>query len=219
MPTYEQVLNAGNIDGQNVFRVRFATNPCSDIPQLQAWDDFNANSVIGEQLAGTPGNGNKPLVAAKHTTGGPSGAAWVPASATPGGATTNRLKGGESFCLLGATPPAANEDRTFQLALGCAADSAQGTSGHLPILLVKTFYAGAPPDVSFWYNNASGGGTEVTPAWVQMTSEDQGVSMPIGVKNTIHATGPATTTSALDPVTKPGSGEKWAEEQWIMTAA
>jgi hypothetical protein len=42
--------------------------------------------------------------------------------------------------------------------------------------------------------------------------------MAMGVKNTIHATGPGTTTLSLDPVTKPGSGEKWAEEQWVLTA-
>jgi hypothetical protein len=51
-----------------------------------------------------------------------------------------------------------------------------------------------------------------------MTKEVKGTPMAIGVKNTIHATGPATTTTALDPVTKPGSGEGFADEQWVQTA-
>jgi hypothetical protein len=214
MPTYEQVANAGNVAGQNVYKVRFAGAPCSDVPQLQAWDDHLMTTTLVESLAGTAGNGNESLVAAAHTTPGATGAAWVPASATPGGAQTNRLKGNDSFCLLGTTAPATDEERRFQLAFGCAADSAPGASGHQPVLGVKVFYAGAPPVPEFSYN----AGSEGAPTWVAMTSGVKGTPMAMGVKNTIHATGPNTTTTALDPVTKPGSGEKWAEEQWVLTA-
>jgi hypothetical protein len=235
MPTYEQVVSpgaggaAGNLAGRNVFRVRFATNPCSDQPQLQAWDDYAMNSTTIESLIGTPGV-PRSMVAAAHTTNVPTPATWVPAQASAGGGEMhgggfrhNRLSGADSYLSLadaGDAPPAANEERFFQLALGCAHDSTPGTAGHLPVLAVKTFYAGAPPDVSVHYNRGDDdlAATAVGADWRAMVTEAKGTAMAMGVQNTIHATGPGTTVTALDPVTKPGSGEKWAEELWIQTA-
>lgn len=235
MPTYEQVVNAGNRDGRNVYKVRFATNPCSDIPQLQAWDNHEMNTVVSESLAGTQANGNKSLVAAAHVTNTKTGGEWVPATASAGGGVmqdpnavgtshrANRLRGTESYLLLGDAgdgAPAANEERFFQLASGAAPDSGSGTAGHLPVLAVKTFYAGAPPVVDFFYNRGADdlAASQVGADWVQMTSEQKGTGMAIGIKNTVHFTGPDSTTSSLDPVTKPGSGETWADEQWVQTA-
>lgn len=240
MPTYEQVVSggagaAGDVDGRNVYKVRFATNPCSDQPQLQAWDDYNMNTTTMESLVGTSNNGLEPLVAAAHTTNIRTGGAWVPAGAAAGeGAMqdpntvgtahrANRLRGNDSWLGLydaGDPVPAADEERYFQYAMGAADDSATGTAGHVPVLGVKAFYSGAPPVIVFFYNRGEDdlAGTEVNADWIQMTSEEKGVAMSQGIQNTIHATGPGTTVSALDPVTKPGSGEKWAEEQWILTA-
>lgn len=241
MPTYEQVVvaggggAAGNLDGRNVYKIVFGTNPCSDLPQLQAWDDYNMNTVAIETLAGTVNNGEKPQVAAAHTTNIKTGGAWVPATASAGGGEmqdpnavgtphrANRLRGSESYLLLGDagdSAPAADEERFFQLAFGAHDDSSSGVAGHQPVLAVKTFYAGAPPDVSFWYNRGQDdlAATQVNADWVQMTSEAKGAAMAQGIRNTILATGPGTTTVALDPVTKPGSGEKFAEQQWIQTA-
>jgi hypothetical protein len=228
---------AGDADGRNVFKVRFATNPCSDMPQLQAWDDENMNTVVSESLQGTVGGGNQPQIAAAHTSNIKTGGPWVPAanSAGPGAMQdpnsvgtshrANRLRGGESYLELGDVadaPPAADDERHFQLAALVHDDSGAGTSGHLPVLAVKTFYAGAPPVVSFWYNR---GEDDLVPAqvnadWAEMTSEDKGTAMPIAVLNTIHFTGVsgASPAVAIAPVTKPGSGEKAAEEQWIQTA-
>lgn len=241
MATYEQVVidggggAAGNVEGRNIYKVVFNTNDCSDTPQLQAWDDYNMNSVDSESLQGTELNSQESLLAAAHTTNAKTGGPWVPENSSAGGGDmqdpnavgtshrANRLRGEESYLFLsdvGDDPPLAGDERTFQLAFGAASDSTPGTSGHMPVLAVKTFYAGAAPEVGFWYNtgqddliNPSG-----TANWVEMTSEEKGSAMAIGVKNTIIATGPDTTTTSLDPVTKPGSGEKWAEEQWIQTA-
>ena len=237
MATYEQVTaneTAGDVDGRNVYKVVFGTNACSDMPQLQAWDDHNMNSVAIESLDGTVNNDQESQVAAAHTTNTKTGGSWVPESASAGGGEmqdpnvvgtshrANRLRGNESYLLLGDSgdsPPAADEERFFQLAFGVNDDSGTGTSGHQPVLAVKTFYAGAPPDVDFWYNRGQDdlAATEVGSDWVQMTSSAKGVSMAVGLGNAILATGPDTTVSALDPVTKPGSGEKFAEEQWIQT--
>jgi len=240
MATYEQVVSggaggAGNVDGRNVYKARFGSADCSDMPQLQAWDDEDMNSVAIESLQGTDNNGGESQVVAAHTTNIKTGGPWAPASGSAGGGVmqdpngvgtshrANRLRGGESYLELGDSgdsPPVADEERYFQLGFAVQDDNNTGTAGHLPILAIKTFYSGAVPDVSFWYNRGEDdlAATEVNADWQEMTSEDKGVPMPIGVKNTIHATGPSTTVTALDPVTKPGSGEKFAEEQWIQTA-
>jgi len=240
MPIYEQVTvaggggAAGNVDGRNVYKVLFATNPCSDMPQLQAWADYHLNGVAIESLLGTTNNGLKSQVAAAHVTNIHTGGPWVPASASAGGGEmqdpngigtphrANRLRGTESYLLLGDaadSPPAAGEARFFQMAFACHDDSLTGTSGHQPVLAVKTFYAGAPPEVSFWYNRGQDdlADTQVNADWVEMTHEDKGTVMPIGIHNAIFVTGPGTLVTALDPVTKPGSGAKWAEEQWVQT--
>ncbi len=221
MASYEKVTNAGNVAGRNVFKARFATNPCSDIPQLQAWDDYQMDSVDQQVLAGTDDNTNKPLVAAASTDAAAVGAPWVPTNPVAGGSLVNRLRGQENFTLLGATAPATNEERRFTLAMGCAPDSALGTNGNSPVFAVKAFYAGAPPDISFFYNKGvddlgAGAGAD----WQLMTSENKGTAMSIGVKNAIHAAGPsgASPQASLQPVVKPGVNEKWAEEYWIQTS-
>lgn len=241
MPTYERVVDpagsgsAGDEDGRNVYKIRFATNGCSDQPQLQAWDDEGLDTVTSETLQGTVGGGNQPQIAAAHTTNIRTGGPWVPASSSagegvmqdPNGVGTshraNRLRGSESYLSLGDAadaPPAADEERYFQLAALVHDDSSVGTAGHLPVLSVKAFYAGAPPVVSFWYNRGEDNRqpTEVNADWVEMTSSDKGTPMAIGVLNTINFTGSGSTSGSLVSVTKPGSGEKAAEEQWIQTA-
>ena len=84
MASYEKVTNAGNVSGRNVFKARFATNPCSDIPQLQAWDDYTMDSVDQQILAGTPANALKPLAAGASTEAASVGDSWVPGAASEG---------------------------------------------------------------------------------------------------------------------------------------
>lgn len=223
MPEYRQIAAAGNQAGSNALRLRFAGADQSDVPQLTAWDNEQMTTTAIECLVGTAANGNKSMLAARSTSDGhaAAGAGWATGLAqTPGGAAANRLKGAESFVLLGTTPPVAPfpVHRTAQYAQACAADSAVGSIGYQPALAVKMFYTGAPPSVAFEYNE----GTDGVPAWVEMTSSAKGTPMAIGVKNTIHATGPDTVggtanDGVLDPVTKPGAGEKWAEEYWVRT--
>jgi hypothetical protein len=214
MPVYEQVANAGNVAGENVYKIRFAGAPCSDVPQIQAWDDHNMTTTASESLSGTSASGGQSMVAAAHTTAAPTTTPWVPTTAVAGGAQANRLRGSESFCLLGTTAPAADEERKFQLAFACAADSVPGASGHQPVVALKIFYAGAPPTPQFSYNAGSDG----SPVWTAMVNGVRGTPMAMGVKNTVHSTGAGSTTTSLQPVVKPGSGEKWADEQWILTA-
>ena len=86
---------------------------CSDQPQLQAWDDYNMNSVVAESLVGMANNGGESLVGAAHVTNAKTGGPWVPGSASAGGGDmqdpnsvgtphrANRLRGGESYLVLG----------------------------------------------------------------------------------------------------------------------
>jgi len=240
MPSFEKVAGgagsaggAGDVDGRFVYRVLFGGSPCSDQPQLQAWDDEALATTASESLVGTVNNGGKSQIAAAHTTNTATGGQWVPAAPVAGeglvqnpnglaaGHRANRLKGQESFLGLydpGDAPPVAGEYRYFQLASMVHDDSSTGTSGHLPVLAVKTFYAGAAPVVDFEYN---AGVDDLTVAangtWKTMTSSPKGTPMAINILNTIHFTGPASTTTSLDPVVKPGAGEKAAEAQWIQT--
>lgn len=221
MPEYAQIQAAGNQDTQNAFRAVFTGADQSDVPQLQAWNDHNLNTATQECLIGTPANGSKSFVAAKSTHAGAAGAAWATGLAqTAGGATANRLKGNESFVVLGAAPPIAPfpVNRPFNMAMLIPSDATPGSLGMQPRLAVKMFYAGAAPTCAFEYN----AGTEGSPNWQPLTSSPKGTDMPIGVGNTVHATGPDTVggtanDGVLDPVTRPGSGEKAAEEYWVRT--
>ena len=93
MAQFELVTTAANVASKHTFRARFNTNPCSDVPQLQAWDDFNLNSVASQVLSGFTANSNESLVAAASTDAAATGAAWAPGAAVAGGALVNRLRG------------------------------------------------------------------------------------------------------------------------------
>jgi hypothetical protein len=223
MAEYKQIAAAGNIAGSNAFRCVFTVADHSDIPQLTAWDDEDLAATTAECLVGTAANGNKSFLAAKSTSDGhgAAGSTWATGLAqTPGAAEANRLKGIVSYVPLGTTAPVAPfpKNRTFQFAFGCAADSAPGSVGYQPAVAVKCFYTGAPPTVNFEYNEGSDG----APSWVAFLASDKGVPLPVGIKTAILATGPDTAggtsdDGVLDPITKPGSGEKFAEEYWIRT--
>jgi hypothetical protein len=224
MAEYTQVVVAGNIAGTNAFRAVFGGADQSDVPQLQAWDDENVSTTAIQALTGTTENGDESFLCAASTNdgNGDPGVGWATALAgAGGGAAVNRLRGSEDFVLLGTTAPVGPFPiyRTFQFAFGLASDSPTGKVGHEPYLSVKVFYTGAPPTVSFDHNS----GTEGAPVWDPMTSQPAGTPNPVDVGTTIHATGPGTVggvgsnNGVLDPVTKPGSGEKFAEEYWVRS--
>lgn len=221
MSEYKQIAAAGNQDTQNAFRASFSGADQSDIPQLQAWSDHLLNSVAQESLTGTPGNGSKSFIAAKSTHAGPAGVGWATGLAqTAGGAIANRLKGNESFVLLGTTPPVAAFPvlRTFNLAVLVPFDASPGSVGMQPVLAVKMFYAGAEPAVAFEANQ----GSEGVPNWQPLTSSPKGTAMAIAVGNAILPTGPDTVggtanDGVIDPITRPGAGEIAAPEYWVRS--
>lgn len=217
MSTHVRVPGAGNQNRQFAFRCAFSGADQSDIPQLQAWDDFTCATTVSESLTGTPGNSSKSMIAVKSTHTGPAGVNWATGLAqTPGGAVTNRLKGTAAFVLLGADAPVAPypAHRNFQLAVMVPDDASPGSAGMQPVLAVKMFYAGAAPDVTFEYNT----GDDVTPVWAALTSSPKGTPMAISVANGILPTGVGSVSGTMNPIVRPGSGEKAAEEYWIRTS-
>jgi len=89
-----------------------------------------------------------------------------------------------------------------------------GASGHMPVIAIKTFYAGAAPTVSMHYNH----GNEATPDWREMTLGQKGTAMAMGVLNTVHVSGDQNSSGTEPiPVTKPSSNENWNTEQWVQT--
>jgi len=217
MATYQQIPLAGNVAGQNVCRFVFTDNPSSDVPQITAWDDYNMNTTNKESLTGTAGNGNVSAICIASTHAGATTDGWATGLAmTPGGAFQNRVKGNDSWVNLGTTAPDVGESRTFQIAVGVAYDFSPGTTGHDVVLGIKVFYTTAnPPTVTLQVNTSN---SETTPNWVTVNMQNKGVATMPPLPNTIYATGADSTTSSLDPVTKPESGEKFAEEYWIQTA-
>ncbi len=217
MATYQNIPLAGNIPGQNVFRITFGTYDCSDIPQVTAWDDYLMNTVIKESLAGTTGNGSVSSICVADTEPGATVDGWATAlTQTSGAAHTNRCKGNTAYTILGTAVPIAADVRRFQLAIGLTYDFGAGTTGHDPVIGIKAFYTGSPPVLSFHYNSTN---SESTPTWVQLNLQTKGVGTEPSLPNTIYGTGLDTTTSSLDPVTKPDTGEIFAPEYWSKTVA
>lgn len=218
---FEQIQLAGNQNARYVFRVTPLSYDCSDLTRITAWDTYACSSYAYESLAGTAANGFKSSIAAFDTTNQTSGAGWATGLTATSGAVhngANRLKGGVNYVELGdgsggVTPPVTGEKRWFQLAFSVCSDSTAGTTGHACVLSITMYYTGTAPTPKLEYNS-SGTDTDAGGTWVTMMlrAKDDGSA---GTKPfAIYATGPDTTTGSLDPVTKPSSGEAWAEEYW-----
>lgn len=219
MPTYAQIPLAGNIAGRWVCSLKLTGGDGSDVPRVSAWDDYNMNTTAKESLSGTAGNGNVSSVCIASTHTDPTNDGWATGlGMNAGGSFMNRVKGNYSWVNLGATAPVANERRPFQIAIGVAHDFTPGLNGHDIVLGFTIFYVTPTPPTPVFEVNTSNNDNEATANWVQVNLQSKGVNTPPALPNTIYATGPDTTTTNLDPVTKPETGEKFAEEYWIQTA-
>lgn len=216
MPTYQQIPLAGNIAAKNVFRIT-PTQNLSDLVEVTAWDDYNMNTATKELLAGTTGNGNKSGVCVADTTTGPTTNGWATGLAqTPGGASVNRCRGNSSYVRLGTQPLNVGQSVTFQMAVEVAYDFTPGLTGHDIVIGIKVYYTGSVPSVTLEANTTN---NDTSPSWLELKTQVKGSSLHPGYPTGIFATGPDSTISSLDPVTKPESGVVFAPEYWIQTAA
>ena len=162
-------MGAGNNSAAvNPFKVTFS-QALSAIPTLESWDDSTFTTTNKESFTGTTGNGNIPYWSAVATTGGAPASAWEPSSPVAGGATINRLKGATNFVNLSASIPGAGGAVTFNLNYQIASDAVVPSTNTVGILAVRYAYSGAPPSLTFQFNDFSAGGTDGAPILTNIT--------------------------------------------------
>lgn len=163
---------ANNSTAQNVIKVTFS-EATSNVPTLEAWDDFSFNAVTHEIFTGTTGNTNLPMLSAVATTVGAPASDWVPASVVAGGATINRLKGDVNYVNLSAAALLALDSVLFNLCWTIPFDAAI-PSDMEAVLVLRFEYTGAAPVLTWEFNDDDGGGTEGTPVWTTITAGTSG---------------------------------------------
>lgn len=94
-----KVVGGGNgSTARNVFAVS-VSQPLSVAPQFEVYDGGtfpavgSGTTVTGKALAGTAGNGNRPMLSIVSTGAAAPASSWKPANATGGAANPNRVKG------------------------------------------------------------------------------------------------------------------------------
>jgi hypothetical protein len=198
-----------NSTARNVFGLSFST-ALSSAPKFETYDGGTypgvgaGTTVAGKSLAGTAGNGNKPMPSLVDTSAAAPASAWMPAAATGGSANPNRVKGQTNFVTSGATLAGASGVRAFGTGFSKTAgalgngtgvvDSATNPAGvvtwneayEMPSdvipadnltydMLVRYTYTGAAPTVLWYFNDNGAGGTEGTPVWTNLVPGTNGL--------------------------------------------
>jgi hypothetical protein len=165
-----------NSTAQNVFRITFS-QALSSAPKYEAYDGGSfpavgaAVTVANKILAGTAGNGSKPMLSLVDTSNAAPSSAWKPASATAGSANPNRLKGQTNFVTSPATPGAGGTIR-FNMVAEVPSDGAPTpTSDWAYDLLIRYTYTGAAPSLTWAFNE----GSEGSPTWTNWTPGTHGM--------------------------------------------
>ena len=200
-----KIVGGANISTAiNVIRTTFS-EATTDIPTLEAWDNYSFDTVTGELFTGTAGNGNIPMLAAVATTDGAPTSDWVPVSPIAGGATANRLKGDTNFVNLSSASIDAAGVVLFNLNWEVASDVTIPSS-LASVITMRFSYAGSAPILTWEINDNAGGGTEGTPVWTVLTPGVEG--------NTIKPADAGSTPGAVvlhrPPTGVIDCGEIWA---------
>ena len=161
-----------NSTARNVFRILFS-QALSLPPIYKAWDGavFPATgaavTTLNTVFTGTPGNGNIPMISLVDTSLGAPIAAWKPAVPAVGSANPNRMKGSTNYVTSTVTPGAGGTI-TWNEDLEVPSD-ATTTSTMAVDLEVTYLYTGAPPALTWSFNDFGAGGTEGAPVWTTLT--------------------------------------------------
>lgn len=200
-----QVKGAGNLSiARNVVRVTFS-QATSDHPKLEAWDDFNTNSVLHEIFTGTTENGDIPMLSGVATTDGAPVSAWKPAAATPGGATINRLKGNTNHVILSTANMGVGESVRFNLCWEVSFDATVPADMDC-VFVIRYSYTGVAPVLTWEFNDEDAGGTEGVPVWTAITP---------GVSGHIFRPTDAGVASPNLVLHKPAAGVADNPELWV----
>jgi len=203
-----KIVGAGNNStAQNVIKVTFS-EATSNIPTLEAWDNFSFNSIAHEIFTGTTGNGDIPMLSAVATTDAGPSSDWLPSSATAGGATINRLKGDTNYVNLASSAISASGSVLFNLCWSVPFD-ASIPSDMEAVLVIRFEYTGPAPVLTWEFNDDDEGGTEGTPVWTTITAGTSG--------HQIIPTDSGATAGSL-MLHRPVSGVIESGEIWVTTS-
>lgn len=204
-----KVVGAGNSSAaQNVFRITFS-EATSDIPRLEAWDDYAFNTVTHEVFTGTSGNSSEPMIGAVDTTDAAPASTWMPAAGNGANDTdANRLKGTTYYIGLGSSAVSAAGTVLFNLNWEIPYD-ASIPSDLAAVLVIRFSYSGSAPILTWEFNDNDGGGTEGTPVWTTITPGVAG--------NKIKPADSGSTPSTV-VLHRPVSGVLDCGEVWVVTS-
>ncbi|NMB82936.1 MAG: hypothetical protein GYA14_14080 [Ignavibacteria bacterium] len=199
MATYNKIFGGGNYNAQNVIKIVMSNTP-AEAPFLKAWDDTDCDSVEKEIFTGTTGNSNEPMIIAKETTSGTSGSNWVTSVTKQSeGASSNKLKGNDNYLVF----PNTNTTQYFNIALLLPCDI---TLGSYTATLQFIGYFSASTTITWYFNNATNGGTEASPSWSTWGNYS------------IYFTGANSSTSTMKAIIIPQSGNAINDEEWIQVS-
>lgn len=204
-------VGAGNnSSAQNVFRIVFS-QALSSVPALESWDDSTFSSTTKEMFTGTPGNTNIPYVSGLATTdAGPGSPAWKPATPIGGGAVANRLRGITNFVNLSVGIPGAGAAVRFNLVWEIPFDATVPSTNTLNgVLACRYAFSGAPPTLTWQFNDFSAGGTEGAPQWTTITPGSAG--------NFIRPTDAGVTAANLAITKPPTTGTVDSAQVWVSS--
>ncbi len=197
------VGGGNNSDAVNVFQITFS-EATSDAPVLEAWDDYTFTTTAHEIFAGTAGNGSRSMLGGVATTDGAPSSDWMPADATGGAQTINRLLGSTNTVALDDGAILAAGTVTFNLNWTIPSD-ATIPSDLAAILVVRFSYAGSAPILTWAYNE----GTEGSPSWTTITP---------GVAGNKIKPADAGSTQSTVVLHRPVSGVQDCGELWVVTS-
>lgn len=205
----------GQVAAQNVFKVTFS-QALSTNPKLQAWDDYNMDSVTNKIFVGTTVNGDKSMIGGIGLTSAPS-ASWFPSTETAGSAvnTATLLRGNNGFALLSGSAPGAGDSVYFNIDYKIPSDLVPADNvAH--VIGIEYQYTGAVPNVTWAANK----GTEGTPDWDTLTHGMKG-SAPVANDTEIAPcdTGEGNDGTGTYKLTIPSSGQIFPDEIWLKNYA
>lgn len=140
--------------------------------RTQAWPGTGTLVTVAKKIfVGTTVNGNKPMMSLVDATSSAPASAWKPASPTAGSANPNRMKGQTNYVTSQAIP-LTTVPLLFNQVLEVPSDLLATEDAEMDHdLLVRYWYAGAAPTLTWAFNE----GTEGTPTWITMTPSTHGV--------------------------------------------
>lgn len=208
-----KVFGVGATSVKNVFKVKF-TQAVSTIPQLLAFDNNTTTFYLTGDLfssdfdifSGTNETENKPLLKIVDTTRDTPSNAWYTEATIKENCATCMMHGLSSYIKFrySLSSMVAGASMTWNSLIEVPWDlTYSSTTRH--DLAIRYAYNGTIPNVTFYANNETLNGNDITPVWTDIDSSMVGILF--GDEN-----------STLDKVTMkvPSSGSTMTKTAWVV---